>query len=181
MLPLSANLLLLTSAASAYLTSPSVLDSQISNCGSTVEEAKALGCHFDLFSFVYYPPPCYNRDLHDSFAAQHHNDIDWRLMDYTPVSTDEVLEGNHLELRPVSGHYHEWHCTYEWLRLIRALAERRPLDKKLAESSHGHHCSMTLLVKDKAWENETVTRRNQLRFGRCGLTAETMYAYGSKD
>lgn len=111
-----------------------------------------------------------------------------------------------MELRPVAGHYHEWHCTYEWLRLVWALAEGRPLDKKMAETGHGWHCGVTLLGKEGGWgrwvgrggngevggsgwgigmakggENETETRRNLLRFGTCGLTAEVMYGYGSRD
>lgn len=167
--------------AGAYLMSPPVTRDQVLHCGSTPEEAKQLGCHFDMFSFAYYAPACYNKPFHDDFLAQHRDEIQWTHMDYTPVTTEEVLEGIHTDLRPISGQFHDLHCTYEWLRLIKALAEGRPLDRKLSKVEHSHHCSMNLLQKDKSQRNETATQTASLLFGRCGLTAELMYAYGTKD
>ena len=93
----------------------------------------------------------------------------------------EVLTGTHMDLRPISGQFHDLHCTYEWLRLIRALAEGRPLDRKLSKFEHSHHCSGKLLEKDKTGRNETRDQTANLLFGRCGLTAEKMYAYGTKE
>ena len=164
-----------------YLVSPPVTRDNVLHCGSNPEEAKRLGCHFDMFSFAYYALPCYNKQLHDDFLAQHRDEIQWTQMDYTPVTTEEVLEGIHTDLRPISGQFHDLHCTYEWLRLISALAEERPLDRKLSKFEHSHHCSMNLLEKDKSHRNETATQTASLLFGRCGLTAELMYAYGTKD
>lgn len=166
--------------AAAFYVSLPVPREDIIDCGSTPAEAKQLGCAFDLFSFAYYPPPCYNKNLHDEFLAIHSSDIEWRMMDYTSITTAEVLEGNHIDLRPISGQFHDLHCTYEWLRLIRALAEERMLDRKLARYVHSHHCSMNLLQKDKTGRNETATQTASMLFGRCGLTADQMYAYGSE-
>ncbi|KAB8072071.1 hypothetical protein BDV29DRAFT_158907 [Aspergillus leporis] len=170
---------LLPSASRAFYVSHPVTPGNVIDCGETPDEAKQLGCHFDMFSFAYYPPPCYNKDLHDNFLATHSSEIDWRHMDYTPVATSEVLEGIHTDLRPISGQFHDLHCTYEWLRLIRALAEERPLDRKLSKFKHSHHCSMNLLQKNKMGRNETATQTASMLFGRCGLTADLMYEYGT--
>lgn len=164
-----------------YLVSPPVSPDNVLSCGSTPEEAKRLGCQFELFSFQWHAPPCYNKLLNDNFLAHHRDEIEWRHMNYTPVTTEEVLEGIHAHLRPISGQFHDLHCTYEWLRLIRALAEERPLDRKMSDCKHSHHCSLNLLQKDKSQRNETATQIAELGFGRCGLTAKSMYAYGTKD
>ena len=165
----------------AYIVSLPVPQEQVLGCGSTPAEAKQMGCLFDMFSFAYYAPPCYNKKLHDDFLAKHRNEIQWMTMDYVPVSTEEVLEGIHTDLRPISGQFHDLHCTYEWRRLVRALAEERPLDRKVSKFEHSHHCSMNLLEKVKSYRNETATQTASLLFGRCGLTADLMYEYGTKD
>ena len=105
-----------------YLISPPVTQDHVLSCGSTPEEAKRLGCLFDLFSFQWHAPPCHNKPLHDGFLAQDRDDVQSTHMDYTPVATEDVLEGIHAHLRPISGKFHDLHCMYEWLKLIRALA-----------------------------------------------------------
>ena len=40
---------------------------------------------------------------------------------------------------------------------------------------------MNLLQRDKSQRNETATQIAELGVGRCGLTAELMYASGTKD
>lgn len=169
----------LSAASHAYLVSQAVAQDAVLDCGSTPDEARALGCHFDLFSYAWYAPPCYNKDLHQSFLTQHRDEIEWRHMDYSPLTTDDVLTGNHWSLRPISGQFHDLHCTYAWLRLIRALAEERPMDWKLLKFEHSQHCSKRLLEKDKSYRNETATQNAQLSIGRCGLTPGLMYAYGA--
>ena len=163
------------------MISPPVAPDAILHCGSTPDEAKRLGCHFDMFSFAYYAPPCHAAALHASFLSTHRGEIQWRHMNYTPLSTDEVLRGIHTDLRPISGQFHDLHCTYEWLRLVRALAEERPLDRKLSRFEHSRHCSGKLLERDKTGRNETRDQTASLLFGRCGLTAEEMDAYGTRD
>lgn len=163
----------------AYLVSRPVAPDNVLDCGSTPDEAKDLGCHFDLFSYSWYPAPCYNGELHETFLAQHRDDLEWQHMDYSPLATDDVLTGQHWSLHPTSGQFFDLQCTYEWLRLIRALAEERPLDRKLSDLKHSHQCSTRLLDKDKSHRNETATQKAQLGIGRCGLTADSMYAYGA--
>lgn len=174
-------MLLLITPAQAYYVSQPVTPDNVQHCGTSPDEAKQLGCYFDMFSFAYYRPACYNKDLHDDFLAKHRHEIEWRHMDYSPLPTEEVLKGIHIDLRPISGQFHDLHCTYEWLRLIWALAEERPLDKKLSKFKHSHHCSTNLLAKDKSGRNQTAHQTANILFGSCGLTAELMYAYGTKD
>jgi hypothetical protein len=164
----------------AYYVSHPVPPTDILDCGTSPEEARGKGCQFDMFSYAWYRPECYNKAHHDSFLDVHGDEIDWRMPDYTPVATSEVLEGNHIDLRPITGQFHDLHCTYEWLRLIHALAEKRPLDTKLSRNEHSYHCSERLLRKDKTHRNETRDTTANMLFGKCGLTAAQMYAYGTR-
>ncbi|KAL8750569.1 MAG: hypothetical protein Q9184_006378 [Pyrenodesmia sp. 2 TL-2023] len=173
----------LSAASHAYLVSQAVAAEDVLDCGSTPNEARALGCYFDMFSYAWYAPPCYDKDLHQSFLIQHRDDIEWQHMDYSPLTTDDVLTGDHWSLRPISrpisGQFHDLQCTYAWLRLIRALAQERPMDEKLLKFKHSQQCSMSLLEKGKIHRNETAIQPAELSLGRCGLTAGLMYAYGA--
>jgi hypothetical protein len=144
-------------------------------CGNSIAEARALGCHFDVMSFAYYPPACRDSELHDSFVQRYSHDWEWMTMDYEPISVAEVLQGNHAELRAKSD-FHQLHCLYEWQRLIRAVAFHRPLDFKLGDAGHAHHCSRGLLqenTKDVS-EGGVTSLRLIVWFARCGMTAEEM-------
>jgi hypothetical protein len=167
------------SLAHAYYVSPPVSAEHVVHCGSTIEEAKQLGCHFDMYSFAYYPPACYNKAHHDDFLSIHRHDINWTLTDHTPIATSEVLAGIHMNLFTTTWNFHDLHCTYEWQRLIRALAEKRPLDKKLSQNTHSYHCSEKLLERDKTARMGSGSEANLL-FGACGLTADEMHKFGAR-
>jgi hypothetical protein len=126
-------------------------------------------------SFAYYPAACWDPELHSEFVKKYSKDWSWMTMDYEPISVTEVLQGNHIELRAKS-EFHQLHCLYEWQRLIRALAYRRPLDFKLGDFHHAHHCSRGLLqenTKDVA-DGGPTSLRLIVWFARCGMTAEEM-------
>ncbi|KAI4170045.1 MAG: hypothetical protein LQ346_008904 [Caloplaca aetnensis] len=170
----------LSAASHAYLISPTVAPDDVLDCGSSPDEARAQGCHFDIFSYAWFAPPCYNKDLYHTFLVQHRNEIEWQNMDHSPLPTDDVLTGNYWDLRPISGHFGDLGCTYTWLRLIRALAEERPMDGRLLEFEYAQHCSTSLLDMDKSnRNNETAAQTVQLSFARCGLTAGLIDVYGS--
>ena len=174
-------LLIWTSLASrfvhSYYISQPGSEKAITNCGSTIEEARSLGCQFDMYSFGYYPPECYNKPQLDHFLSLHLDDIESMLSDYSPISQTEFLECKYENLWTTTYNFHDLHCTYEWTRLLQALAQKRPLDKKLSEYSHSYHCSQKLLEKDKS--NRNGSEANML-FGSCGLTAEQMWEYGTR-
>ncbi|KAK5632499.1 hypothetical protein RRF57_008213 [Xylaria bambusicola] len=58
-----------------------------SPCGSTPEEAKARGCHFDTISFCWLPSECYDRKLVDSFEATRN----WHYYADPEVSIEDCL------------------------------------------------------------------------------------------
>jgi hypothetical protein len=166
----------LTPTVQAYYISTPVPEVAVKHCGSTPTEAKQLGCQFDLYSFAWYQPECYNGALHDRFLRAHQPEVQWQYGNETFLPTREVLTGMHSHLTTTTGLFHDLHCTYEWLRLLLALAEKRPLDVKLAKTGHGHHCSMNLLAKGKNYSAGPSSAH--MLYGHCGLTAELMHEWG---
>ena len=66
-----------------------------SPCGTSTEQAVSLGCVFDVPTFAWIPPRCYDEELVSSFLAFH--DWEWYL-DKPPtkrVSLDDVCRGEY--------------------------------------------------------------------------------------
>lgn len=105
-------------------------DGRLLTCGDTFEEAEAAGCKFDIMTFVYTPPACYDEE-----AALDAVDGDselapsratgtwpwWRFENQTdPLpQTVEVLSS----IKPVwtNNVYHRAHCLYLWRVSHRAM------------------------------------------------------------
>ena len=145
----------------SFYTSPPVAPENILDCGSTPTEAKSKGCHFDMFSYAWYRQQCFNEVHHNKFLDLHAHEIDWRLPDYSPITTEEVLEGTHIDLRPITGQFHDLHCTYEWGRLFGALAKKRLLDTKLSRNVRSYHCSLLSLLREVTEKGQNCSQRNQ--------------------
>ncbi|EMD59049.1 hypothetical protein COCSADRAFT_102599 [Bipolaris sorokiniana ND90Pr] len=81
-------------------------------CGFTPAEAKSRGCKFDILSFAWQLPECYNAKLMEEFLAEK----DWAFYrdpeGTSSVSRDVALQGE-LDLY-VTQEYHRTHCMYMW-------------------------------------------------------------------
>lgn len=119
--------------------------SSTEHCGTSRDEARSLGCHFDPMSFSWLPASCYDADLTAEFLSL--KDWEWFTdSDGSPASRDTVLEGGYDELF-VSWEYHLLHCTYAWRKMHRALLDGRPMDDYIAKYTHTTHCEHMLLAQ----------------------------------
>ena len=162
-----------TVAADSFLSVPPVTIEAVSTCGSSIEEARRLGCHFDMMSFAYYPPDCWDAELHDQFVQQYRHSWNWTRLDGEPISVDEVLKGDHESLIS-TWEFHSHHCIYEWQRLVRAVALNKRLDSKDANFGHATHCGMELLKPEKASGRKDLITTLEVYYGRCGMTRAKM-------
>lgn len=86
---------------------------EFGHCGSSIEEARALGCKFDPMTWAWMRPECYREDLINSFL----NRTEWRFYlneDLNPkeeIPREEWLRGDHLALW-TPRKYKFFHCTY---------------------------------------------------------------------
>lgn len=118
---LSARSCLIGSLVACTITGMSVLTArpwsdnasraQVLGCGNSSAEASAAGCRFDIMSFAWSQPPCFDEELMDDFLGR--GDWAWWLdpRGKRPVLWADAAEGRHSELY-VTWEYHLLHCTY---------------------------------------------------------------------
>lgn len=120
------------------------------HCGSTIAEAKSLGCKFDLLSAAWVPPPCIDTELTEQFRREK----DWKY--YLDREGTMELPESELEFREggVEGEFwatlewHQVHCGYEWRKMHRALEVGGRVESALGEYHHTVHCGK--VFKDRS-------------------------------
>ncbi|KAH7555672.1 hypothetical protein BM1_07295 [Bipolaris maydis] len=112
-------------------------------CGSTPAEAKSLGCKFDILSFAWQLPACYDEKIMDEFLAEK----DWVFYrepnGTSPVSRDVALQ-RELDLF-VTQEYRRTHCMYTWRQMHRAFTIQKHIDSHLNDYYHTLHCHHVML------------------------------------
>lgn len=98
-------------------------------CGSTANAARSAGCLFDPLTFAWLPPACYDFPLTSSFLALQ----EWEYYRLLPDGSQRQLSLINLmqssdEVVYVSWEFHRQHCAFLWLKMHRAMLERRPID-----------------------------------------------------
>ena len=117
----------------------------VSHCGNSTEEARALGCIYERVTMSWVPPACYDATLDDEW--NHFGN--WSLFDdpsaTIPLSVEQVKSGEY-EMLYTDVEWHLSHCTYAWKKMHRAFSEKRPLDSPTWKYAHTEHCSRLLLA-----------------------------------
>ncbi|KAI1351865.1 hypothetical protein F5Y01DRAFT_281361 [Xylaria sp. FL0043] len=143
-----------------------------SPCGSTAEEAKARGCHFDTISFCWLPDECYDSDLVAHFEATRNWEYYADEEGTKPISHEELVGGHGNKLW-VSWEYHLRHCLYMWLKFHRAVLAKgdpnKPLiDSYIANLNHTNHCG-TILLTDRDVAFSTLNTETLVKYPDCGM------------
>ncbi|KAH6847687.1 hypothetical protein B0I37DRAFT_415410 [Chaetomium sp. MPI-CAGE-AT-0009] len=137
---------------------------RLTNCGSTPTEARSRGCRFDILSFAWQTPECYDGELMDAFMRH----AAWQFY-ARPNRTDETvslaiaLQGE--QTLYVDWDYHVAHCTYMWRQLHRAYAVRGWVDAHLDSYTHTLHCQRVLL--DRGVDGGVVNVVAALKYPEC--------------
>lgn len=141
------------------------------HCGTTPAEARALGCKFDIMSFAWTPPSCYDHARSQSFLSTHGP---WTFyLDHNatiPLSTEDL--SNHEVIWTEHG-YHVVHCLYAWERLHRASLLSSSSEQtgvlvpgEMANLNHTMHC-VGLLGEGEMVERRKVNAVAYLVFDGC--------------
>ncbi|KXH48795.1 hypothetical protein CSIM01_13681 [Colletotrichum simmondsii] len=126
----------------------------ITSCGVSPDEARARGCHFQLWSYSWVPHNCFDADLHDDFIKLHDKE-DWKYYrnnnsEVTAAATEsssfEVVSLNQVLLGEGDGLYstwgqHYWHCAFYLRRFFRATGGITNRDR---DAHHSVHCQAWL-------------------------------------
>ena len=127
------------------------------NCGDNIEEAKALGCEFDLLSYSWTPGDCFDRQTASEFN-------EWVLSDkrqlgawpfFADEDTEQRISGEEglsqrvgVETR-TSQEEHLGHCIF-WMRRMERVQEGKVrLTARGDGLNHAIHCTASLLNRLK--------------------------------
>lgn len=134
------------------------------HCGQSPSEAKTSECEFDIMSFSWLKPECYDRKLVEDFSRL--GDWQWFLDEKSGVEVPKeiVKQGGQGDLF-VSMEYHLFHCTYMWRKLHRSMEGKAKVDSYIGNYNHTVHCEHMLLMGDVLLqERNTVIR---VKYSRC--------------
>lgn len=112
-------------------------------CGKGPAEAKALGCKFDIMEFGWVHPECWDQELLDEYAPPDRwiFGLDRDLQ--SPVTQAQASSG-HIDALWVKNDYHGAHCVYVFHKMAKAVAQGRPVNQRVRQDVHTHHCSMSV-------------------------------------
>ncbi|KAH6623366.1 hypothetical protein F5144DRAFT_595548 [Chaetomium tenue] len=115
-------------------------------CGTTPSTARARNCRFDILSFAWQTPECYDAELMTAFL-QHRP---WQFYAHpnrtdAVVSLEVALQGE--QTLYVDWAYHVAHCTFMWRQMHRAYRLRGWVDSHLDAYKHTLHCQGVLLER----------------------------------
>ncbi|KAE9379889.1 hypothetical protein N431DRAFT_448722 [Stipitochalara longipes BDJ] len=109
-----ANAILLWHRNTSSSSRPSISPGSILHCGHSPQQAKALGCVFDIMDYSWTPKPCFNSTL----SLRYWNDLQtlgltfWNDSDMSQVlPLDEVFAAKH-EYVFSTRLFHTKHCEY---------------------------------------------------------------------
>ncbi|OTB00952.1 hypothetical protein M426DRAFT_26061 [Hypoxylon sp. CI-4A] len=119
---------------------------EFGHCGSTIAEAKSLGCVFDSMSWAWQRPECYHAELVEDFLSR----MDWKLyytnetVESKEASREAWERGDYVTLY-VDKAWHFFHCMYSWRKFHEAFQKKMPMDNDIAMFGHTMHCDGVFL------------------------------------
>lgn len=121
------------------------------HCGSTPEDAIALGCRFDVLNYSWQPEECFNEMIYNRYweKSQEHGPLKW----YADSSFTQELPQD-LELLKHTpyvwtGHrFHVVHCMYGWELFHHSVALGLPMIESISHFNHTMHCADTALDEE---------------------------------
>lgn len=124
-------------------------------CGSTDEQAIAMGCHYDHLAVDWLPDSCIDKDLVDEFdVSGPETDGSWPyfelrdatendgIPDFVTVNStgiDELAEAGMVYF--ATREWHILHCMFTWRKQFRARYDESRVEPWNNHEDHIQHCS----------------------------------------
>ncbi|RAL63401.1 hypothetical protein DID88_003825 [Monilinia fructigena] len=147
----------------------------IVDCGSTPAEAQAKGCVWDLMSFSWTHPACYNKNISDEFLDKYgpftfHANINKKpgyelTQDELPY-VRSVTPETKVPMVWAQEHYHTAHCAYIMKLLHIAAMSGHLVTNEGIGMGHTNHCVGVFLDPTREPFSK-ITTRVELLFGKC--------------
>lgn len=134
-------------SSGSYIFQQSLPTSNRTDCGTTVQQARANGCILDFIAGAWVHPNCYDKNLESEFLSL----SDWHWY-YDAEGQEDLSE---MKIRETGGpdplyvrwDYHDLHCAYTWKKLHRAVIGQKPIDSHIGSMHHTDHCSTSMIEK----------------------------------
>ncbi|KAA8647078.1 uncharacterized protein ATNIH1004_005761 [Aspergillus tanneri] len=135
-------------------------------CGWTPEEAKALGCQYDILSNHWVPGLCMDQKA----VEEYQTDESW--FGFADENRTELLSidtMSEMKYYYTSERDHIVHCAMLWRKQFRAFFEERDnLDTIIADSEHTMHCSQFLMdMSDKGPDYRNMPIKTWVGYAGC--------------
>lgn len=152
---------------------------QYLHCGHNAEEARALGCRFELMSFSWLPEPCIDQELEDEFVSLGFEYFEDMNDTSSRVPHELVVTGEHIVYS--SWGEHMWHCSFMWrkmLRIANGIKGSGGFSEGMLRVNHTEHCTSKMM--EEHWEKlDTINTKGTPVFGECMYDENPpMYVWG---
>lgn len=141
------------------------ISSQWRDCGSTIQEARAKGCVYDVVLVAWLQPDCFDSELHEAYLSDHDYPFWLDRSLETPTTLEEVRLGNHDTVYS-SAEFHLAHCAYFMEQSVRGFRNGRMVDNITLDNEHTEHCARSL--RDQ-WLPEMGFSPLHMDFHSCGM------------
>lgn len=123
-------------------------DGIVYSCGSSISEAKAMGCKFHPLAMTWLPEECQDWELANAFIQAGDNG-QWRYFadekGVEEVTIDDLAESAMTGKEYIlSKNWHLMHCAYDWQKLHRAMINGWKLESVLRNINHSTHCTQVI-------------------------------------
>jgi hypothetical protein len=135
------------------------------DCGSSVEEARAKGCFFDVMLHSWINEECADKELMDQYLTKvpYHWYRDWKSKE--EITVEEMRLGEH-GVAAVKVEEHGTHCAYVLEKNMRALMNGKPIARSIYSVKHAVHC-LGLLVDPSTIPGDFT--QVVVEFDQCGI------------
>ncbi|KAF2481525.1 hypothetical protein BDY17DRAFT_301483 [Neohortaea acidophila] len=118
------------------------------DCGSSVEEARAKGCFFDVMLHSWVHEDCFDKELMDDYLTKvpYHWYRDWRHKE--EITVEEMRLGEHGSAA-VKLEEHGTHCAYVLEKNLRAIMNGKAVARSIYSVKHAVHCIGLLVDPSK--------------------------------
>ncbi|PSR82834.1 hypothetical protein BD289DRAFT_295458 [Coniella lustricola] len=125
------------------------------NCGNSTQDAAAAGCKFDLMSYTWVHPDCFDQQLMYEFLGA--DTWTWAMDEDSTelLNLNDVAMGQH-EFVYVTWKHYTMHCAYMWRKMHRSILTSRELDSYVSDYRHTEKCATVLLDRERDLESTSV-------------------------
>lgn len=116
-------------------------------CGDSWQEAKELGCFYDVIASRWYSPECFDKESLDNMMKEPGTDFTWYSdQEHTIEVSSEIARRGEFDVLYPLHNFHKIHCLYLWRKMHHSLLNNLPLDDDLMAEHHTIHCTQNILT-----------------------------------